>query len=283
MNQTTITSAPVAIARSFLFVPANRPERLAKALSSSADAVVLDLEDSVPPQDKARAREAVARQWATVSSQSQSIVIRINPPQSEAGVADLAWLVKLKPCPVIMVAKADSASTLEQVHAICPGAPLLPLIESAQGYARLAEIAAAANVVRLVVGHIDFMVDIGIRCSSDQRELEALRFAVAIQTRLNNLAAAVDGVTVDVDDQELLRTDSLRALSFGFGAKLCIHPRQVETVHAAFAPSEAEVHWARRVLEGNRTAGGAAFKLDGRMVDVPVVLQAQRTLDRVRA
>lgn len=283
MNQTTHSSSPVVIARSFLFVPANRPERFAKALSSPADAVVLDLEDSVPTEDKALAREAISREWAVLRSQTKPIVIRINPPQSEAGVADLQWLAGLKPCPVIMVAKADDASTLEQVHEICPDAPLLPLIESAQGCARLAEIAAAANVVRLVVGHIDFMVDTGIRCSSDQRELDALRFAVAIQTRLNNLAAAVDGVTVDVDDQDLLRIDSLRALRFGFGAKLCIHPRQVEAVHAALAPSESEIEWARRVLDGNRTAGGAAFKLDGRMVDVPVVLQAQRTLDRVRA
>lgn len=283
MNQKILTSSPVAIARSFLFVPANRPERFSKALSSAADAVVLDLEDSVPPEDKALAREAVAREWGVVSSQSKPIVIRINPPQSESGVADLEWLPNLMPSPVIMVAKADDAPTLEQVQKVCPTAPLLPLIESAQGCARLAEIAAVPNVVRLVVGHIDFMVDTGIRCSPEQRELDALRFAVAIQTRLNSLAAAVDGVTVDVDDQDLLRTDSLRALSFGFGAKLCIHPQQVDAVHAALAPSEAEVNWARRVLEGYRTSGGAAFKLDGRMVDVPVVLQAQRTLGRVRS
>lgn len=283
MNQTTLTSGSVAIARSFLFVPANRPDRFAKALSSLADAVILDLEDSVPLEDKAVAREAVARDWATVNLQSKPVVIRINPPHSVTGLADLEWLADLTPSPVIMVAKADDAATLEQVHEICPRSPLLPLIESAQGYARLGEIAAVANVVRLVLGHIDFMVDTGISCSSDQRELDALRFAVAIQTRLNNLATAVDGVTVDVEDHDLLRADSLRALSYGFGAKLCIHPRQVNAVHAALSPSEAEEHWARRVLEGNRNAGGAAFKLDGRMVDVPVVLQAQRILGRVRS
>lgn len=283
MTPHSMTAGAVSIARTFLFVPANRPERFSKAMSSSADAVVLDLEDSVPLEEKALAREAIAREWAAVCTQTTPVIVRINPPQGEAGADDIQWLTSLKPCPVVMVAKADDATTLERVREVCPDALLLPLIESASGYARLAEIAAVANVVRLVVGHIDFMVDTGIRCSSDQRELDALRFAVAIQTRLNNLAAAVDGVTVSVDDPDLLRIDCMRALGFGFGAKLCIHPRQVDTVHAALAPSVAEVDWARRVLEGNRAAGGAAFKLDGRMVDVPVVLQAQRTLDRVRS
>jgi len=282
MNRFTPNHAPLAAARSFLFVPANRPERFEKALSSGADAVILDLEDSVPPEDKALARDAIAQQWANLMAQPKPVVIRINPPLGDVGAADLAWLSGLTPCPAVMVAKADDAQTLKAVRIACPEAPLLPLIESARGYASLASIAATAQVVRLVVGHIDFMVDTGMQCSPDQRELDALRFAVAIQTRLNHLAPAVDGVTVDVDDPTLLRADTLRALRFGFGAKLCIHPKQVASVHEALAPTPEEVSWAHRVLEGNRAAGGAAFKLDGRMVDAPVVLQAQRILARDR-
>lgn len=282
MNLLSIPPSPLALARSFLFVPANRPERFGKAFSSSADAVILDLEDSVPPEDKAFAREAIAHEWARITAQAKPVVIRINPPQGAAGAADLQWLPSLVPCPALMIAKADDAGTLATVRNACPHAPLLPLIESAQGWARLADIAASADVVRLVVGHIDFMVDTGLDCSPDQRELDPLRFAVALQTRLHGLAPAVDGITVDVDDPDLLRTDSLRALRFGFGAKLCIHPRQVDPVHAALAPGAADVDWAHRVIDGNRAAGGAAFKLGGRMVDAPVVLQAQRILNRVR-
>jgi len=280
MNAKIPMTGPLAVARSFLFVPANRPERFSKALTSSADAVVLDLEDSVPPEDKVMAREAIVREWAKVHTYAKQVVVRINPPQSDIGSEDLRWIVGLQPSPAIMVAKADSASTLTQVREAVPDAPLLPLIESAEGYARLSEIAAETNVVRLVVGHIDFMVDTGIQCSEDQCELNSLRFSVAIQTRLHHLASPVDGVTVNVDDEVLLRADTRRALCFGFGAKLCIHPRQVEAVHAALAPSATELHWARRVIEGSLVAGGAAFKLDGRMVDAPVVLQAQRTLHR---
>lgn len=282
MKQIHPSFEAVASARSFLFVPANRPERFTKALSSNADAVVLDLEDSVPAEDKEQARQAIAQAWATLQPSPKAVVVRVNPPACAAGEADLRWLSALRPAPVVMVAKADDAKTLQAVRLAAPEAALLPLIESAEGYARLPEIAAEPQVVRLVVGHIDFMVDTGIQCSDDQRELDALRFAVAIQTRRFQLAAPVDGVTVDVDNEALLRNDTQRALRFGFGAKLCIHPRQIDSVHAALSPSEHEVDWARRVLEGNLASGGAAFKLDGRMVDVPVVLQAQRTLARVR-
>lgn len=282
MNQTPPSIEIVASARSFLFVPANRPERYTKALASSADAVVLDLEDSVPADDKAMAREAISQAWATLKTSPKAVVVRINPPGCAAGEADLRWLSSLQPSPVIMVAKADNAETLQAVRRAAPGACLLPMIESAESYARLPEIAAEPQVVRLVVGHIDFMVDTGIQCSDDQRELDVLRFAVAIQTRRFQLAAPVDGVTVDVDNELLLREDTRRALRFGFGAKLCIHPRQVDAVHDALSPSERDVDWAWRVLDGNQASGGAAFKLDGRMVDVPVVLQAQRTLARMR-
>ena len=107
-----------------------------------------------------------------------------------------------------------------------------------------------------------------------------LRFAVAMATRLHRLAPAVDGVTVRIDDDERLRQDTQRALRFGFGGKLCIHPRQVAVVHDALAPSETEIDWARRVIAADAASGGAAVQLDGRMVDLPVVLQARRTLAR---
>ena len=99
-------------------------------------------------------------------------------------------------------------------------------------------------------------------------------------TRLNLLAPAVDGVTVQIGDHERLRDDTRRALRFGFGGKLCIHPSQVAGVHEAMAPTEQELTWARRVLAADAAAGGAAVQVEGRMVDLPVVLQARRTLAR---
>jgi citrate lyase subunit beta/citryl-CoA lyase len=265
-----------------LFVPGNRPERFVKAIASGADAVVLDLEDAVPPAERPAARAAIAAAWAEVGAAAVPIVLRVSTPGSEAGAQDLAWLA-VQPTPAgVMVAKAESADALAAVRQAAPGAALLPLIESAAGYSALPQIAAAPGVLRLVVGHIDFMADTGLRCSDDERELDSLRFAVAMHTRLNRLEPAIDGVTTAIGDDVRLRADTCRALNFGFGAKLCIHPRQVAVVHEALAPSADELAWARRVIAADAAAAGAAVQLDGKMVDLPVVLQARRTVARLR-
>jgi citrate lyase subunit beta / citryl-CoA lyase len=272
----------LASARSFLFVPANRPDRFAKALGSGADAVILDLEDSVPLQSKAEARAAIRQSWPQLQQAACAVVIRINSPDTPWGLQDLVDLQGLPGLAGLMVPKCESAATLQRVAQAFAGVPSLPIIESAAGYLALREIAQAPQVGRLVVGHIDFLADTGMSCSDDQRELDSLRFQVAMCTRQANLAPAVDGVTVSVDDETLIRQDTERALRFGFGAKLCIHPQQVSVVHASFAPTPAQVQWAQRVLAAMAASQGAAVQLDGKMVDLPVVLQAQRLLARVR-
>lgn len=278
--------SPLAQARSFLFVPGNRPERFEKAARSGADAVVLDLEDAVPTGDKDAARQAVTEALPGLAAIGTALVVRINALTHESGHADLRALAAFaaRGAPVgVMLSKAESAAQVQAVQAVLgPSMPVLPLIESAAGWQALPAIAAAPGVLRLVVGHIDFMADTGLQCGEDEAELAPLRFAVAIATRLNALAPAVDGVTVAINDDARLRLDTQRALRFGFGAKLCIHPRQVAVVHEALAPSAEEADWARRVLAADAQAGGAAVQVDGRMVDLPVVLQARRLLARVR-
>lgn len=285
MTRSTLLDNPLAQARSLLFVPGNRPERYAKALASGADAVVIDLEDSVPLSAKQAAREAIRDAWAELRAAGLPLAVRINAPESALGAEDVEWLARVTagaPPAAVMVPKVDSRASLEDVAARLPGALLLPIVETAAGHAALAQIAAAAGVLRLVVGHIDFMADTGLQCAADEAELAPLRFAVAMATRVHHLAPAIDGVTVDIDDEPRLREDTRRALRFGFGGKLCIHPRQVAVVHAAMAPSADEVAWARRVIAADAASGGAAVQLDGRMVDAPVVLQARRILERVR-
>lgn len=270
----------LAQARSLLFVPGNRPERFDKALRSGADAVVLDLEDSVPLQAKAAARQAVAAAWAALSATGVPLVLRLNA--GEQAAEDLAALAPMLAGAAVMLPKAESPAVLAETAARLPGTALLPLIESAAGYAAVTQIAAAPQVLRLVLGHLDFMADTGLQCSEDENELAPLRFALAMATRLQNLAPAIDGVTVAIDDDERLRRDTQRALRFGFGAKLCIHPRQVAVVHEVFSPTAEQLDWARRVLAADAASGGAAVQLDGRMVDAPVVLQARRLLARAR-
>ncbi|GAA4340595.1 CoA ester lyase [Pigmentiphaga soli] len=271
---------PLADARTFLFVPGNRPERFDKAVKSGADAVVFDLEDAVPPAEKESARASIDDAWPALRNAGVPLVIRINTPAEPQGREDLRWLARLEAPAGIMVPKADSGAMLGAVLSSAPGAAILPLIESAAAYGSLADIAAAQGVLRLVVGHIDFQADTGMGCSEDQAELAPLRFAVSVATRCHGLAPAVDGVTVSIDDDDALRRDTRRALRFGFGGKLCIHPRQVAVVHQAMQPGHDELAWARRVLEADAASAGAAVRLDGKMVDAPVVLQARRTLAR---
>ncbi len=272
----------INFARSFLFVPGNRPERFAKALASGADAVILDLEDSVPLQEKAEARDAIRAQWSQLKVESSAVVIRINSPETEWGKNDLERLQDLSGLAGLMVPKCESAEMLHQVSNAFPGVSILPIIESAAGYLNLRGIAQAKQVSRLVVGHIDFLADTGLQCSDDQQELNSLRFEVAMCSRISNLAPAVDGVTVSVDDDALIRRDTERSLRFGFGAKLCIHPKQIQVVHETLAPTIEQIDWARRVITAMEASGGAAVQLDGKMVDLPVVLQAQRILARIK-
>jgi citrate lyase subunit beta / citryl-CoA lyase len=266
--------------RTLLFAPGHRPERFDKAAQSGADAIVLDLEDSVPGPEKAAARRAIEQEWARLQTAAAPVIVRINSPESEAGGQDLEWLGDLESPAAVMVPKAESTEALAQVQQRLKRVPLLPIVESAAGYCALSALAGAPGVLRLVIGHIDFMADTGFQCDSTESQLAPLRFAVAMATRLNSLSPAVDGVTVEIGDDEKLREDVQRAMRFGFGGKLCIHPRQVNIVHQAMRPSERELEWARKVLAASAASGGAAVQVDNRMVDLPVVLQAQRTLGR---
>ena len=267
-------------ARSFLFVPGNRPDRFKKAIHSGADVVILDLEDGVAPTDKISARASIEREWLHLQSFDTPVVVRVNSPSSEYGEDDLAWLSRLSAPAAVMLPKVEDGGQISLVGQSHEGLPLLPVIESAAGYAAVHEIAADPAVVRLVLGHIDFMADTGIECSEDEPELSALRFEIAMATRLGRLAPPVDGATIQISDLERLRRDMQRSLRYGFGAKICIHPSQVPVVHEVCAPTQEAVQWALKVLNADKASGGGPVQVDGRLVELPVVLQARRTLAR---
>jgi citrate lyase subunit beta/citryl-CoA lyase len=272
----------LAQAVTLLFVPANRPERYAKAVASGADAVILDLEDSVPSAEKAAARQSVRGAWASLAASVIPVVVRVNARGSGLLDDDLEALRGLTPVPAVMLSKAESAADVARVRGVLEGARVIPLLETAAGLGAIDAVASSPGVVRLAIGHLDFMADTGIRASPGEPELSPLRFAVAIATRTAGLGPAVDGVTVQTDDPRQLREDIARARRFGFGGKLCIHPRQVPIAHAAFAPDAAELAWAQRVVDADAAAGGRAVQVDGRMVDLPVVSLARLTLARAR-
>jgi citrate lyase subunit beta/citryl-CoA lyase len=263
-------------ARTYLFVPGTRPERFDKALASGSDKVVLDLEDAVAPDDKAHARSTVARWLAGATPAERSrIVVRINDAGSSWFAADLAALGDANGISVLLP-KAESARQIDETRAALPDAAILALIESARGVSEVNRI-AAAGAQRLVFGTLDFALDLDMDISTDASGLGYAASRIAIASRLASLPPPVAGVTAQLDDEARLLSDLADARRLGFGAKLCIHPRQVQPIHAALRPSAEALEWARRVLAADAASPGAA-RLDGRMVDRPVVLQAQRTL-----
>ncbi len=261
------------MSRAWLFVPGHRPDRFDKALASGADRVIVDLEDAVAPGDKPEARRLLA-EW--LGATTARVAVRINSADTEWFEDDLA-LAGLPAVAVIVLPKAEDPSLLARISARRPGLGTVPLVESAAGIAAVRSLAAVPGVERLAFGHIDFQVDLGLRDASDD-DLLPFRAEIVLASRLARIAAPLDGVTVAIDRPDELAADVMRARRTGFGGKLCIHPRQVAAVRAGFAPSEAEVAWARRVLDAAREAGGAAVAVDGRMVDKPVMLRAEAIL-----
>jgi len=269
----------LALPRSYLFVPGHRPDRFDKALAAGADAVILDLEDAVPAADKEAARKAVSH-WLGLreSGPSPQILVRINASSAPQHVADLQAC--LRGVDGVVLPKSERVDELARLARALPGVALLPLIETALGFAAAPDLAHAPAVQRLVFGSIDFQHDLGIE--GDGEELLLFRSQLVLHSRLAGLAAPVDGVCTALDDAPRIHAEALRARRLGFGAKLCIHPRQIAPVHDALAPTAAQLDWARRVLAAADAAAGAAVALDGAMVDRPVILRAQALLARTR-
>ena len=255
----------VAHIRAPLFVPANRPERFAKAAASGADAVILDLEDAVAADAKDAARAALDAGFTGLP-----VIVRINAHATPWHAADLV-AVSAMPVAAVILPKAEDPHICTAI-ARAAGKPVIALIESARGLAHAREIAAAEGVSRLAFGSIDYCADLG--CAHLREVLLPARSELVLASRLAGIAAPIDGVTVTLDDLSVSRDDAAHARAMGMTGKLCIHPRQIAEVLSAFAPSAAEIDWANRVL----TSGDGAVSVDGAMVDEPVRIRARAIL-----
>jgi citrate lyase subunit beta/citryl-CoA lyase len=168
---------------------------------------------------------------------------------------------------------ADASSATRVHHAT--EAPVLAIIETARGVLQAASVAAAEGVVRLALGALDLVVDLR---ADDPGTLARVRTHLLLASRAVDLEGPVDSVTTDVSDGEAAGRDARVSKAIGMGGKLCVHPRQVAPVAAAFAPDDTELAWARRVLEAG--AGGGVAVLDGVMIDEPVLTRARQILER---
>lgn len=276
-------TSPVLYGRSLLFVPATRAERYAKAFDSGADCIIIDLEDAVAEGSKDSARTLLAQCLPQLAPmQLTRTVVRVNSVGSPWHDADVTLMRDWTDRGVaVMLPKSEDAGALRAVaERLAPAANIVALVESLAGLDALDVIARAPKVVRLAFGHLDFQLDLGMHCSPDEPELAFVRNALVAASRRANLPAPIDGVTTDTGSAERLARDAQRSRAFGFGGKLCIHPAQVAGVNRELGYTEVDLDWARRVLATAKQHGGAAFAMDGRMVDLPVIRAAEAMLKR---
>lgn len=275
-------AAPGSMQRSSLFVPGNRPDRFLKAVHSGAGIVIVDLEDAVAMADKARARTALAESAAAVADACRqagsAFFVRVNAVDS-AWHADDVRAVAALPVDGILLPKPASGDAVAQVWRAVGGKPLHLLMETAHAFARIAELAGAPGVTRLMLGCADLMSELDLE--DDGEPLHYFRTQLLLHSTLAGLPPPVDGVCLALYDQVQMRREIARARQFGFTAKACIHPAQVALAQEGFLPSAQKLDWARRVLEGS--ADGRAASLDGRLIDGPIVTQARRLLARADA
>ena len=254
-----------------LFVPADRPDRFAKAGRSGADAVIIDLEDAVPPDRKVQSREALSRELLP----ALPTLIRINATSTEWFEGDVAAAVKLG-VECLLLPKSETIDDVRKIHAMAGALHIVALIETARGLANARHI-AGAGVARLAFGSIDYCADLG--CAHEREILLPARSELVLASRLAGICPPLDGVTAQIDSPEEAGADARHACNLGFAGKMCIHPNQIAPVKAGFMPTAAEVDWANSILA---SPDGGAAKIAGAMVDAPVRQRARQILARHR-
>ena len=253
-------------ARTMLFVPGLRPDRFEKALASGADGVILDLEDAVPAVDKDEARRHVAP-WIG----REGVVVRVNDANSDAFDADLELIAGRRAA--VMLAKTENVDQVNSVlRTLAPGSVVLPLIETAAGVLDSRSICAADGVVRAAIGLVDLATQLGISDPASPT-LTWASATVITASAAAGIAPPLASPSLQIGDPERVLADCRIARTLGFTGRLCIHPSQVAATHEAFGFTDADVHWARTVLDAE--AGGGATQLDGQMLDKPVFDRAR--------
>ena len=279
--------------RSMLFVPGDRPERFEKALSSGADAVIQDLEDSVAPQDKERARLAVAQSITPNDPGRARRFVRINGLDTSHSWDDIQAVVR-PGLEAIVLPKTQSAhdvhiisyllGQLELRRGMSSGSiAIVPLVETAIGTQQLTAISAASpRVKHLTFGAVDLSLELSLDMNNEAQNLSQLRWQIVTASRASGLEAPIDTVFTDLANDSELAASVSRARAAGFQGKLCLHPRQVPIVNDAFLPSASEIEKARRIEALMHQTGAGVATIDGKMIDRPVVDWARRTLAYAR-
>ncbi|MQA85537.1 MAG: CoA ester lyase [Streptosporangiales bacterium] len=281
--------------RTLLFVPGDRPDRIAKAYASGADGVAVDLEDAVASSAKAKARELTAASVREHGERRCIATVRINALDTGLAQDDLDALAPALPeLDAVLLPKAspdhvrdlgERLGSLEEAAGVEPGRlAILPIIETAAGVLSAAAVAAAANerVHTLLFGPADLADELGLTLTVEGTELLHARSQVVLAAAAAGRAGPLDGPHFALDDSDGLSRSAALARRLGFAGKTVLHPRQLEAVHAAFAPTASDLAWAREVDQAFREAEAAGMSsiriADGSFVDYPIARRARALL-----
>ena len=280
--------------RSWLFVPATRPERFDKAANSGADAVIIDLEDAVESADKPQAREHIAeyvaqydkrktdRAEVALKSGTTELWLRLN---NDAHLTeDLVLCQSLAEHEVIsgiVLPKVTKASQVELVFESLK-LPVLAQIESAQGISQLEAIAQSEGLMALSYGRLDISNELDLTAGSqaEQDFFTHLRIQMRLVSQAHNLTAPIESIYADFKNEAAMKATAGYVSDLGFSGMLCIHPRQVNIANQAFKASDSQLAFATKVIEHYQKTGDSTFAIEGVMVDLPVILQCQRLLQQ---
>jgi citrate lyase beta subunit len=266
--------------RCLLFVPGSRPERYAKAVATGADQVCIDLEDAVAPADKETARAAVLAYLADAPAGHSQIGLRINPLSTDLGRADLAALAQSGLAPAfVMLPKVETAAELEAADALLAGVDtaFIVQIETPKGLLDARTIVAASpRVQALMFGGFDYIVALRGRAGWESFFHPRVQLAT-IAAEAN--VGCMDVPYLDIQDTAGLVAETDRVIALGFTAKAAIHPAQVTPIQDCYLPTAAEYERAQRVVAALAASGGEALALDGKLVDRPIEIAAQRAIE----
>ena len=262
--------------KSQLFVPGNRPERFEKACAAGADIVCIDLEDAVAPKDKEATRRQVL-DWLA-QTEHKNVGVRINAIDTDFGLEDIVGLSAANlSLPFVMVPKVSGARDIAQLDKAIPEdlGSIFPIIESAKGLVNCDAIFAHERVMLALFGGVDFASD--MNCDMAWETLLYARSRLAASAVAHDVLL-FDSPHIDVRNLDDCEASTRKAKALGIHARSAIHPAQIERIHAALKPSDAEVEFAERVLEAFENSGGNVALLDGVFIEEPVVKKARRTL-----
>ncbi|MBN1541015.1 HpcH/HpaI aldolase/citrate lyase family protein [candidate division KSB1 bacterium] len=281
--------------RSRLYLPGNQPDLALNAGLFQADAIILDLEDSVAPPHKAAARILVRNTLASIDFGRSERIVRINPLSSPYGQDDLLQIVAAQP-DTLLIPKCENAvdirsveervSQLEQTHGIDRKISFMPLIESARGVMMAQEIAfASERNCALCFGAEDFSADIGAERSQEGKESLVARSLIVLAAKAARIQV-LDTVYSDVENITGLIESTRESLQLGFDGRGVIHPSQIRPIHDIFSPSAEQIEKARLIIqavEEAKSKGSGVAALGSKMIDAPVVARAQKVLSMARA